>query len=85
MFCGFNGLGLAMVIPCIQSLIADFSPADSRGRAFGAMNFVGAVGGCCSAVTISECMLALHAAAQIFSSVYANSCNHHFEWTHKLC
>ena len=65
MFCGFNGLGLAMVIPCIQSLIADFSPADSRGRAFGAMNFVGAVGGSCSALNTSECLLAVHAAAQM--------------------
>jgi hypothetical protein len=28
---GSNGLGLALVIPCAQSIIADYYPADQRG------------------------------------------------------
>lgn len=36
-FTTLNGLGLALVIPCAQSLMADYFPAEQRGRAFGAM------------------------------------------------
>eukprot|EP00892_Ulva_mutabilis_P011286 jgi/Ulvmu1/852/UM100_0003.1 len=36
-FTTMNGLGLALVIPCAQSLMADYYPAEQRGRAFGAM------------------------------------------------
>jgi MFS family permease len=36
-FTTMNGLGLALVIPCAQSLMADYFPAEQRGRAFGAM------------------------------------------------
>lgn len=45
--CGFaavNGLGLALLIPCAQSLIADCSPVGNRGKAFGAMALTGSVG-----------------------------------------
>lgn len=42
--CALNGLGLALVIPCIQSMCADYSPAEQRGRAFGTLFCVGAVG-----------------------------------------
>lgn len=41
-----NGLGLALVIPCVQSLIADYYPPDSRGKAFGAMGLTASIGGC---------------------------------------
>jgi sugar phosphate permease len=44
MFTAANGLGLALVIPCAQSIIADYYPADQRGRAFGAMNLTMAAG-----------------------------------------
>ncbi|EIE19976.1 MFS general substrate transporter [Coccomyxa subellipsoidea C-169] len=40
-----NGVGLALVIPCVQSLIADYNPPESRGRAFGVMFFTSALGG----------------------------------------
>lgn len=40
-----NGIGLALVLPCVQSLIADCSPQDARGRAFGFMAFTSSVGG----------------------------------------
>jgi MFS family permease len=36
-FSAANGIGLALVIPCAQSLMADLYPAEQRGRAFGAM------------------------------------------------
>lgn len=42
--CAFNGLGLALVIPCLQSLTADFHPPESRGRAFGWMFCVSSIG-----------------------------------------
>ena len=41
---GVNGLGLALVIPCLQSLTADFHPAESRGKAFGWMFCVSSLG-----------------------------------------
>ena len=34
-FSAWNGLGLALVIPCVQSLIADVYTSSARGRAFG--------------------------------------------------
>lgn len=44
LYAAFNGIGLALVIPCSQSVIADIYPSDSRGRAFGLMQFIGAFG-----------------------------------------
>ena len=43
-YAAFNGLGLALIIPCIQSLIADYYPAGSRGRAFGALFLTSSLG-----------------------------------------
>ncbi|KAK9902677.1 hypothetical protein WJX75_002341 [Coccomyxa subellipsoidea] len=40
-----NGVGLALVIPCVQSLTADYNPPEMRGRAFGVMFFTSALGG----------------------------------------
>lgn len=39
-----NGLGLALVIPCVQSLIADYHPSDVRGNAFGMMQLTTSLG-----------------------------------------
>ena len=44
-WCAVNGLGLAMVIPCIQSILAEIWPAKQRGRAFGALFTISALGG----------------------------------------
>ena len=44
-YSGANGVGLALVIPCVQSLTADYNPPESRGRAFGIMFFTSALGG----------------------------------------
>lgn len=43
-FTAANGLGLALVIPAAQSLVADLYPSDQRGRAFGAMNLTMSLG-----------------------------------------
>ncbi|PNH10483.1 hypothetical protein TSOC_002813 [Tetrabaena socialis] len=40
----FNGLGLALIIPNIQSLIADYHSATQRGLAFGTAMLTGAIG-----------------------------------------
>ena len=40
-----NGLGLALVIPSGQSLIADFYSPAARGTAFGTLYLTGALGG----------------------------------------
>lgn len=42
--CAVNGLGLALVIPCVQSLVADYHPSESRGKAFGFMFFTASCG-----------------------------------------
>lgn len=42
--CAINGFGLALVIPCVQSLVADYHPSESRGKAFGFMFFTASCG-----------------------------------------
>lgn len=49
-FAGVNGLGLALLVPCCQSMVADLHPAERRGRAFGMMQLTGAVGGMAGSV-----------------------------------
>ncbi|KAI7836114.1 hypothetical protein COHA_009993 [Chlorella ohadii] len=43
--CAVNGFGLALVIPCVSSIIADYNPPDTRGRAFGIMSLTASLGG----------------------------------------
>ena len=49
-FAAANGLGLALLVPCCQSLVADLHAPESRGRAFGLMQLTGAVGGMAGSV-----------------------------------
>ncbi|KAL4425866.1 hypothetical protein ABPG75_009882 [Micractinium tetrahymenae] len=44
-FWALDGVGLALLIPAAQSLIADLHSAQHRGRAFGLLHFTGGVGG----------------------------------------
>jgi len=44
-FSAINGCGLAVVIPSVQSVLADYYPAEVRGASFGFMGFVSALGG----------------------------------------
>ena len=59
-YSGINGIGLALVVPCVQSLIADYTPAEKRGAAFGVLYFTGALGEAFSSVlhipTMSPCV-----------------------------
>lgn len=43
-YAGLNGIGLALVIPCCQSIIANSYAAEKRGRAFGFMQATGSIG-----------------------------------------
>lgn len=49
-FAAVNGLGLALLVPCCQSLVADLHPPERRGRAFGLMQLTGALGGLAGSV-----------------------------------
>jgi MFS family permease len=40
----FNGVGLALVLPCAQSIVADYYRPELRGRAFGFMFTMAALG-----------------------------------------
>jgi MFS family permease len=40
-----NGVGLALVIPAVSSMIADYHPPETRGRAFGMMSLTASLGG----------------------------------------
>ena len=40
----FNGVGLAFVLPCAQSLVADYYAPAVRGRAFGFVFTMAALG-----------------------------------------
>lgn len=42
---GLNGIGLAIVLPAIQSVVADAANPDKRGLAFGWLQLTGSVGG----------------------------------------
>lgn len=44
-FWAFNGVGLGLLIPNAQSLIADYYKPLSRGKAFGGLYLFGALGG----------------------------------------
>lgn len=44
-FWAINGIGLSLVIPTGQSLIADYYHASNRGKAFGAMTLTASLGG----------------------------------------
>ena len=44
-FSALNGVGLAVVIPSVQSTLADYYPAEVRGATFGSVGFVSSLGG----------------------------------------
>jgi len=48
--CALNGLGLALVVPTLSSLVADSTAAGVRGRAFGAMGLTASLGGMAGAL-----------------------------------
>lgn len=71
-WCAFNGLGLALVIPCISSIIADYHPPDTRGKAFGIMGFVSAIGTHLSddyTLCVNTCMLGAMAATLFATNI----------------
>lgn len=43
-FWAMNGVGLSLLIPTAQSLIADYNPPEQRGKAFGLLFMTGALG-----------------------------------------
>lgn len=43
-FASLNGVGLALVLPCVQSVLADVYAPERRGLAFGLVLTTGAVG-----------------------------------------
>ncbi|KAB1210262.1 hypothetical protein CJ030_MR6G013341 [Morella rubra] len=60
---GLNGIGLAIVIPAIQSLVADSTDDSNRGTAFGwlqlAGNFGAIIGGFCSVLLASTSVMGI--------------------------
>ncbi|KAM3709742.1 hypothetical protein ACJW31_02G195900 [Castanea mollissima] len=58
---GLNGIGLAIVIPAIQSLVADSTDASNRGLAFGLLQLTGNLGsifgGFCSVLIASKSVM----------------------------
>ncbi|KAK4264903.1 hypothetical protein QN277_026021 [Acacia crassicarpa] len=60
---GLNGIGLAIVIPAIQSLVADSTEDSNRGMAFGWLaltsNFGSIIGGLCSVLLASTSFLGI--------------------------
>lgn len=45
-FAGLNGAGLALVLPCVQSILAEVYSAGRRGLAFGLVMTAGVLGEC---------------------------------------
>ena len=46
-WCALNGVGLALVMPCVQSIIAEVYRSKSRGKAFGIIFTTSAFGEPC--------------------------------------
>ena len=70
-FASLNGVGLALVLPCVQSVLADVYSPERRGLAFGLVLTTGAVGEHllskhCQWQTASHCMMFSQAAATLF-------------------
>ena len=73
-FSAWNGLGLALVIPCVQSLIADVYSSATRGRAFGLLFLTSGLG----AQQHKHCMPALPPDMRVTTtSQAAYLCMHH--------
>ncbi|KAD4888413.1 hypothetical protein E3N88_20486 [Mikania micrantha] len=60
-----NGFGLAIVIPALQSFIADTYSDNVRGTGFGFLNFVGMVGGIGSGSVWAESWTAMKAVMKV--------------------
>ncbi|XP_017969843.1 PREDICTED: uncharacterized protein LOC18611582 [Theobroma cacao] len=60
---GLNGIGLAIVIPAIQSLVADSTDDSNRGMAFGWLQLTGNIGsilgGLCSVLIASKTIMGI--------------------------
>ncbi|KAI3434216.1 uncharacterized protein J3R85_006668 [Psidium guajava] len=60
---GLNGIGLALVIPAVQSLVADSTDDSNRGMAFGWLQLAGnigsIIGGLCSVLIASTSFLGI--------------------------
>ncbi|XP_017970761.1 PREDICTED: uncharacterized protein LOC18611584 [Theobroma cacao] len=60
---GLNGIGLAVVIPAIQSLVADSTDESNRGMAFGWLQLTGNIGsilgGLCSVLIASKTIMGI--------------------------
>ncbi|XP_030527632.2 uncharacterized protein LOC115738955 isoform X1 [Rhodamnia argentea] len=60
---GLNGIGLALVIPAVQSLVADSTDDSNRGMAFGWLQLTGnigsIIGGLCSVLIASTSFLGI--------------------------
>ena len=60
---GLNGIGLAIVIPAIQSLVADSTDDNNRGTAFGWLQLTGnlgsIIGGLCSVLIASTSFMGI--------------------------
>ncbi|XP_022741228.1 uncharacterized protein LOC111292877 [Durio zibethinus] len=60
---GLNGVGLAIVIPAIQSLVADSTDESNRGMAFGWLQLTGNIGsilgGLCSVLIASKTIMGI--------------------------
>jgi MFS family permease len=54
-WCALNGVGLALVMPCVQSIIAEVYRAKSRGRAFGIIFTTSAFGEPLNAFNTDSC------------------------------
>ena len=73
-FASLNGVGLALVLPCVQSVLADVYSPERRGLAFGLVLTTGAVGEHllgkhCQRQTASHSMMFSQAAATLFCSI----------------
>ena len=53
-FASLNGVGLALVLPCIQSILADVYAPHRRGLAFGLVLTTGALGEACPAGSLES-------------------------------
>ena len=79
----FNGVGLAFVLPCAQSLVADYYAPAVRGRAFGfvfTMAALGALLHACIYTRIQFSLLPMYVTSNCSQLGDFKSSNEIFSW-----
>ena len=79
-----SGIGLALVLPCVQAIVAELYTAFERGRAFGTLFTVSALGATSNPSGFEGPQHARHREAR-FGKDHDRDAVHRWEWLGSFC